>query len=281
MIANSKNERRELTMQKQEQLNKPHEGVQFVEKKPHTLPSGIPIQAEGQFSVTVSEELRVVLTKEAFAQLFGYVYATEMEVSCLGNVVQEGSTFKITKFYLLKQTGSQAHTEMLPEAVAELAETLHKAGETTCLRAWAHSHPGMALFWSQTDEETCRTLVSDYLISLVVGKGFSVRCRIDLTGPIPLTLDHVPVLYETAIDEALMKSCREEVKEKLSASSALGMLFEDGYSFHSLFSQDTDRFCERCGNWHAPNKCPIDSHDWEEGLDLEALSSTTTDYWEE
>ena len=269
-------------MQKQDQQhNRPHEEAQEVERKPHKLPSGIPIQAEGQFSVSVSEDLKVILTKEAFAQLFGYVYATEMEVSCLGNVVQEGSVFKITKFYLLKQTGSPAHTEMLPEAVAELAESIHKAGQPCQLRVWVHSHPGMALFWSQTDEATCRTLVSDYLISLVVGKGFSVRCRIDLSGPIGLTLDHVPVLYETDIDEALLKSYREEVKEKLSASSGLGMLFEDGYDFHSLFPQDTDRFCEWCGNWHAPNKCPIDSHDWEEGLDVEASSRTSTDYWEE
>jgi proteasome lid subunit RPN8/RPN11 len=264
-----------------QQHNKPHEETQAVERKAHKLPSGIPIQAEGQFSVSVSEDLKVILTREAFAQLFGYVYATEMEVSCLGDVVQEGSVFKITKFYLLKQAGSPAHTEMLPEAVAELAESIHKTGETCQLRAWAHSHPGMGLFWSQTDEATCRTLVSDYLISLVVGKGFSVRCRIDLSGPIALTLDHVPVLYETAIDETLLKTCREEVKQKLSAASPLGMLFEDGYSLNSLFSQDNDRFCERCGNWHAPGKCPMDSYDWEEGLDLEALSSTTTDYWEE
>jgi proteasome lid subunit RPN8/RPN11 len=268
-------------MQKQEQLNNPHEEPQAMERKAHKLPSGIPIQAEGQFSVSVSEELKVILTREAFAQLFGYVYATEMEVSCLGNVVQEGFVFKITKFYLLKQTGSAAHTELEPEAVAELTESIHKAGETCLLRAWAHSHPGMGLFWSQTDEETCRTLVSDYLISLVVGKGFSVRCRIDLAGPIALTLDHVPVFYETNIDEALLKTCQAEVKEKLTASSPLAMLFEDGYNFQSIFSQETDRFCDRCGNWHAPGKCPIDSHDWEEGLDLEALSRTTTDYWEE
>jgi hypothetical protein len=242
---------------------------QVQEAKEPEMPAGIPIQAEGKLTMAVPEGLKMILTREAFAQLFGYVYATSLEVSCLGSVTQEGEVFKVNRFYLVKQTCSSAHTELSPEAVAELAERLLKEGkgdEVRAIRCWAHSHPGMGLFWSRTDEENCHTLVSDYLVSLVVGQGFSARCRIDIARPIAITLDYVPVLHETVIDKDLILACRNEVKEKLSSAPLFGNLPDvPGFGQPSLFS-DKNENCMFCGNWHAPRECPLEQEygpfDW-------------------
>ena len=75
-----------------------------------------------------------------------------------------------------------------PDVVGKLVEKLMSDGkqeEARSIRAWAHSHPGMKCFWSQTDDATCRRLVSDYLVSIVVSSGYEVRCRIDLGGIVP------------------------------------------------------------------------------------------------
>jgi len=243
----------------------------------HTMPKGIPIQAEGKLCMSLPSDLQVILSGEAFTQLFAYTYATNLEVSCLGSVVQERNAFRITRFHLLPQIGSVAHTELAPNAVAELIEKLigeGKAADAHSIRAWAHSHPNMSLFWSQTDEETCRTLVSDYLISLVVGQGFSVRCRIDLRGPIPLTLDHVPVLYEAKIDEALIAACKEEVRTKLAPEPLLRMLSEYPLNGAPTGESEVRTRCDLCGGIHVNEVCPLEDEvlagyagwdEWERG----------------
>jgi hypothetical protein len=224
------------------------------------FPPGIPIQGEGQLTVTVPEGFKVILSREAFAQLFGYVYATHVEISCLGTVSREEKSFRINRFYLLKQTGSAAHTELVPEAVAELVEGLVSEGkdaEARSIRAWAHSHPGIGLFWSGTDETTCRTLVSDYLVSLVVGEAFSIRCRIDLAGPVPLTLDEVPVYHESMIDEDVLAACRDEVREKIASEPLLHALRGDCGEEQLPLSTGVESFCERCWGWHDEERCPM------------------------
>ena len=122
-------------------------------------------------ALDLAQDIAVVLSKDAFAQLFGYAYATSQEISCLGVVNREGSIFRIERFYLVEQEGNGAHTEIKPESLAKLVERLMSEGkrdEATSIKTWAHSHPGMKCFWSRTDDATCRRLVSDCLVSIVV-----------------------------------------------------------------------------------------------------------------
>ncbi|MBM4081081.1 MAG: hypothetical protein FJ278_15365, partial [Planctomycetes bacterium] len=201
--------------------------VEEPEAKEIPWPAGLLLQQEKQPTCALQERVCVVLTQKAFTQLFGYVYATSQEVSCLGLVERRqsrsdstrrlaSSCFIVTEFFLVRQCSGPAHTEMEDASLAELVQRLIQEGrgeDAQRIRCWAHSHPGMGLFWSQTDEATCRRMVSDYLISLVVTEGFGIRCRLDLASPIRLTLDYVPVLYEMAQDEALKETCRKEVEE--------------------------------------------------------------------
>jgi hypothetical protein len=168
------------------------------------------------------DDLKVILTPDAFQQLFAYAYATASEISCIGAIRREGNTFTVERFHLVKQEGGMAHTEMDPHALGELMEELLAQGqaqEARSLKCRAHSHPGMGVFWSKTDDTTCRLLASEYLISLVVSDGFVIRARIDTATPLGITVDNVPVLCQVPADKAKIGQYEKEVAEKAKAAS--------------------------------------------------------------
>jgi len=182
------------------------------------LPKAIPLETGRELTCRLPNEPKVLLTREAFSQLFGYACSTHLEICCLGSVKREDSTFTVERFYLLDQASGAASTELDEEAVSDFVSGLLREGkgeEASRIKCWAHSHPKMALFWSKTDEDTCRTLLSDYLVSIVVGQRFNARCRIDIGGPVPITLDNVPLSLEFGIEEGVLEQCRKEVDEKL------------------------------------------------------------------
>ena len=218
---------------------------------------GLSLSGSEPIRVSIAEDLAVILTKDAFEQLFGWAYATPLEISCLGAVHREGNRFFIEKFYLLKQSGSFAGTELDEDAIAEFMEQLMTEGkgdEVQRIKCWAHSHPDMDVFWSTTDDDTCRLLVNDYLISIVVSNNFAIRCRIDIASPLPVTFDNVPVLCQIPEDKLPMKKYAEEVKNAVS---------ERVFSFVKRLdvqSQTQDEntlefYCEYCGNFHAEGDC--------------------------
>ena len=213
-------------------------------------PLGVPISKPGKLSCFLPDGLRVVLTQEAFEQLFGYAYATRSEISCLGIVRREGNSFIIERFHLVKQEGGAAHTEMEPSAIAEMVEQLlsqGKTGEARSIKCWAHSHPGMGVFWSKTDDNTCALLASDYLVSLVISDDYAIRCRIDTRQPLPFTVDQVPVFCEFRADGAKLEQYAKEVAEKVKESFGLPfahdaerqqpMLLDDEYGWSDYFRE--------------------------------------------
>ncbi|MBW1716104.1 MAG: hypothetical protein JRJ77_09815 [Deltaproteobacteria bacterium] len=237
-----------------------------AEEKPKVIvnaapnwPTGLIISKNENMGVSVAEDLAVILTEGAFEQLFGWAYSTSREISCLGSVLREGNRFIIEQFYLLKQSGSSTGTEIDQSAMAELVERLiaeGKLGEAKRIKCWAHSHPNMDVFWSKTDDDTCRLLVTDFLISIVVSNNFTIRCRIDITIPVPVVLDNVPVLYQMPKDNLPMDKYAEEVRSTVT---------EKVFSFSRVVNgQDgvEDKFipeiyCGYCGNWHAEGECPL------------------------
>ena len=216
---------------------------------------------------SVGEGLAVLLTAKAFGQLFACAYATTLEVSVLGIVERDGNVFKVREFFLVRQDCSSAHTELDREAVGELVERLMKDGradDAKKIRCWAHSHPGMDVFWSRTDDDTCRLLAADWFVSLVVSDNFKVRCRLDVTAPIPFVLDHVPLFCELPIEPALVEQCRKEVAEKVKARP----LFWPEPTKHPVKEDKTMpkdgegaveimEYCDECGGWHAEAECPL------------------------
>lgn len=234
-------------------------------------PVGLSIPNSEKLSVSIAEDLAVVLTRNAFEQLFGWAYSTSKEISCLGSVHRDGSRFFIDKFYLLKQSGSSAGTELDQDAIAELMEQLITEGKTDeaqRIKCWAHSHPNMEAFWSKVDDSTCQLLVNDYLISIVVGSNFAIRCRVDIAAPLPLALDNVPILYEIAKEGLPMERYAEEVQNTVSEKAFVLTQTEKKQDTE----QDTEHiqyiptsYCGYCGNWHGEGDCPLgDPENWPE-----------------
>lgn len=232
-------------------------------------PLGLFLPNSQKLSVSVAEDLTVIFTRNAFEQLFGWAYSTSKEISCLGSVHRDGNRFFIDKFYLLRQSGSSACTELDQDAIAELMEQLlaeGKADEAKRIKCWAHSHPNMEAFWSKVDDSTCQLLVNDYLISLVVGSNFATCCRIDIAVPLPITLDNVPVLYEIPKEDLPMEKYTEEVRNMVS---------ERVFTFSKKDEKQNEEqgkehtgyvpilYCGYCGCRHAEGECPLgDVEDW-------------------
>jgi proteasome lid subunit RPN8/RPN11 len=243
----------------------------LTEEKPKPIinkvpawPVGLRIPANEMLTVSIAEDLAVILTKEAFEQLFCWAYSTYKEISCLGSVHRDGNRFFIEKFYLLKQSGCSACTEIDQEAIAELIEKLMaegKAGEAQSIKCWAHSHPNMEAFWSNTDRDTCSLLVNDYLISIVVANNFAIRCRIDIAAPVPIALDNVPVFYAMPKDELSMQTYAEQVRNMVSDN--LFALTRNDEKRNKQKDEEQSgcvqtHYCGYCGYFHADGECPLD-----------------------
>ena len=231
----------------------------------------LPLSEKGQIKVSVDSALSVVLSEKAFWQLSGYVACAGTEISCLGAVKREGSRFFVEEFFLVAQEGSSARTEMDVNALAETVAELCSQGRSDAaasLKCWAHSHPGMGLFWSKTDEETCRGLCSDWLVSVVVDEHCRALARIDVFQPLPATFDNVPVLVRMDACADTLEQCRKEVQEKVKhrpecwprkafKAGQFGSVLgdedeEDGRKFAGI-----SRFCPDCGSWHRRGECPL------------------------
>lgn len=241
----------------------------IVNSIPH-WPAGLIISKNENMGVSVAEDLAVILTKGAFEQLFGWAYSTSREISCLGCVGRDGNRFTIEQFYLLKQSGSSTGTELDQTGMAELMERLIAEGkreEAGRIKCWAHSHPNMEPFWSKVDDDTCRLLVNDYLISIVVSNNFTLRCRIDIATPVPVVLDNVPVLYQMPKDNLAMDKYAEEVRSTVTEkvfSFSKAVNGQDGVEDKLI----PETYCGYCGNWHAEGECPLgDPENWPEVLD--------------
>jgi len=228
-------------------------------------PVGLSLSGSEPIRVSIAEDLAVILTKDAFEQLFGWAYSVSCEISCLGSVHREGNRFFIEKFYLLKQAGSFGGTLIDQDAIAEFMEQLiteGKGNEAQCIKCWAHSHPNMDVFWSMTDETTCRQLVNDYLISIVISNNFTIRCRIDITSPVPVTFDNIPVLYHIPKDNISIEKYAEQVRSTVS-ENALGFVRRQEVQTQQQEGYMPESYCEYCGNWHAKGECPLtDSDQW-------------------
>lgn len=62
--------------------------------KPH-WPTGLKVSPSKDITCFIPEHLAVILSREAFEQLFAYAYSTTNEVCCLGTVRQEEGRFRI------------------------------------------------------------------------------------------------------------------------------------------------------------------------------------------
>ena len=163
-----------------------------------------------------AEDIRLYLLPEVEERMRHYTQLAAGEVSGLGMVEEFDGGFLVTDLFLPKQTCSPGGTELDQESVATLIMELDQAGEDPGkLRLWYHSHGGLDVFWSGTDESCINNLANgDYILSLVTNKRGHVLARLDIFKPVRLTVDNVPVSVRSAGD-SLRERCREEIRQKV------------------------------------------------------------------
>ncbi len=169
--------------------------------------------------------MKIQVDATAMQKLWLWTGLAQGEVSALGLVDEIRNedtgaivTLKVTDFFLVKQTCSEADTDLDPEAIAQLMIELEASGiDTSRLRCWAHSHGSMGAFWSGTDNETIVGLANgEWLLSLVVDKKRETMMRLDQFHPVHLYLEDVVWEVSYPAVEGLEEQCRKEFKAKVT-----------------------------------------------------------------
>lgn len=165
-------------------------------------------------------ERKVVIPEDVYAKITHWTDRAKGEVSGMGEVEVKDGDYIITDVHLLKQESSGAHTDLDAEALVDLRVELDKAGRAQDgFKLWWHSHADMTTYWSTTDTNTQKMLVSDtdWMLSIVVNKKRHVRACLDFReGAITIKVDEVPVFVETSAkinSEELDKEFDDKVKE--------------------------------------------------------------------
>ena len=105
---------------------------------------------------------------------------------------------------------------------------------------------------------------------LVVSDRFAIRCRIDITAPVPMSIDHVPVLYEMQQDKELTETYARQVKDAVSERFFFFEEFDDpkdkktGQEADAAGKRPKDDYeyvpalyCGCCGSFHGDGECPL------------------------
>ena len=83
--------------------------------------------------------------------------------------------------------------------------------EKLCFR-W-HSHGNGAVFFSSIDEEDINNCDSPYVVNMVVNAQCDMVARLDVLEPVRIRHIPVNVVVEPLRDDALIRECRNEIKE--------------------------------------------------------------------
>ena len=158
------------------------------------------------------------ISLKAMQKIWAWTDIADEEWSCLGYIHEETgfpSTFYVEDVYLVKQRNTAASTEMDAKDINRLMTELIREGkDTDKLRFWLHSHGSGTIFWSGTDEDTCRGFGENgYVVSAVVNQRREILARVDMYTPIRLTIDAIPVFYEF-YNKNTIADLKEEYYEK-------------------------------------------------------------------
>ena len=168
--------------------------------------------------------IKIQVDAVAYQKLLCWTDVAKGEVSCLGLVeeIRDADTgmitaLLVTDFFLTKQTCSLDETTMDAQAVAELITNLEAQGfDSRKLRCWAHSHGGMSVFWSGTDDECITGLANgEWLLSLVVNKKRDSICRLDQYHPCHMYLADVVWEVHYPLRDGLAEACFAEFQAKV------------------------------------------------------------------
>lgn len=190
------------------------------------LPKKVVLNIKVQFSLT------------AVQKLWYWTDLARGEFSALGEVesVLDSESgrliaLRIVDLHLVRQTCSDAETEMDIGAVAELLGQV----DPNRLHCWVHSHGTLPVFWSPTDEDCIAGLSEGgWLLSLVVNRRHDSRLRLDQFHPAHLTVDDLAWETYIPMDDAFEQQVRKEFEEKVTEGVFRTLLDKSAISFTPL-----------------------------------------------
>jgi hypothetical protein len=163
------------------------------------------------------KKIKLIIPLASYRKLIAYVDLCKDEVSGFAKVEydEERVAFVMGEVYLVKQEASCGNTEMGADEIATFNHELVKRGVRQLPRLWWHSHAGMGVFWSSTDEDTMANLKNDsYMLALETNHEHKFICRLIIWKPftfvqsLPVDLD---VSYQR-IPQYLAKEVEKKVK---------------------------------------------------------------------
>jgi hypothetical protein len=131
------------------------------------------------------EHPRLVIEPAVWRQIIAWATVTNSEVSGMGMLEPEGDdAVRLTRVFLVPQTGNAMATQLDPEGMADLmAQLLDEDQDPGALRVWWHSHGREAPFWSGQDEHTIEGFAPVPMVSVVVDHQQRRLARLDRYSP--------------------------------------------------------------------------------------------------
>lgn len=98
----------------------------------------------------------ILITPEAYSDMFALIDEADDEISWLGTVVKQGDDYLIKEVFLPEQECGAASTEMTEKGLTKLASEILARPDGVAvwnsIRFWGHSHVRMDVFASSTDD---------------------------------------------------------------------------------------------------------------------------------
>jgi len=98
---------------------------------------------------------------------------------------------------------------------------------------WHHTHPGMSLFWSPADNDTCESLLQgmeNFLISLLTNEKEEIKARIDVKIPIEMTSKDVKLVI--CPRDKVMSRLKKHFDKQVSRKRDIMVDYARGYIGH-------------------------------------------------
>ena len=164
-------------------------------------------------NVATESPVKIMLSLKVARMLLAYQAVAKTEILLVGKTCIEDNTITVDDAVLLPQEASKSTVELDHDAYADWIETVPDE-DLPRYNCWLHTHPGMGVFWSGTDDENIARQDMPLLVS-VVADGHKMLGRVDLTEPFPITINHVSVEIDLGINEDAYEQANEEIDEKV------------------------------------------------------------------
>lgn len=168
--------------------------------------------------VTTGSPVKIVLALKVARMLQAYQAVARTEILLVGRTRIAGNTITVDDAVLLPQEASVSAVELDQDAYADWIETVPDE-DLPRYNCWLHTHPGMGVFWSGTDDKNIARQDMPLLVS-VVADGSTMLGRVDLKEPFQVTINYVPVEIDLGIDDEGYEQAGEEIEGKVSSCPA-------------------------------------------------------------